>query len=560
MEVNELIEQISEKKIVGKVIKAKVKKNLLYYRIRVPKIADTTYNGLKLSYSAKREQDEEHYVFDLIKVKEKKEQIIFESVIDLESLKLKPLIWFFFAILQIDGKEYEMELVNRDYTNYAKYCSLFFQNSYEYEDGMFVYPFVNSARNIALQYRKRGDYDDIRIKLKERLAVARYLLTFPVLKHKNIFLVFEKYSEMAQDNGYYFFRYCMEHNMEKAMECKIYYVITKDSPDREKLAPYMNNVIDFMSIRYITYALAAKLLVSTDAKAHSYAWRRKGSVLFPFIKRKKLVFLQHGVTAMKQVDFFYGKGKRGECDLFITTSDFEKKIVEDNFGYQPDQIPVTGFARWDVLEDQSEGSRDILVMPTWRSWLEEYTEAAFRESDYYKQYMTLLKNPKFHQMLEKHDVTVKFYLHPKFKDYIGEFASDSDRIEFIAFGTKPLNEIMMKCRMLVTDYSSVSWDMFYQKKPVVFYQFDLNDYLAVHGSYIDMKKDLFGPTADTVEELICHMEDCIKNEFSLTNEQEALHMEYFKYVDDRNSERICKAIEEQLMKGRKKETEDEHAQ
>lgn len=558
MEVNELIDKIGEKKIVGKVVKAKVKRNLLYYRIRVPKLEQAMYKQLKLSYSAKREQDEEQYLFELVKVKENKGQITFESVIDFEALKLKPLIWFFFAVIEIDGKECEMELVNRDYTNYAKYCSLFFQNSYKYEDGMFVYPFVNSARNIALQYRKYGDYDDYRIKLKERLAVARFLLTFPILKHKNIFLVYEKYSEMAQDNGYYFFRYCMEHNMEKAMNCKIYYVITKDSPDREKLMPYKENVIDFMSIRHITYALGARLLVSTDAKAHIYAWRRKGSVLFPFIKRKKLVFLQHGVTAMKQVDFFYGKGKRGECDLFITTSDFEKEIVKANFGYRENQIPITGFARWDVLEDQSEGSRDILIMPTWRSWLEEYTEAAFRESDYYKQYMTLLKNPMFHQMLEKNDVRVKFYLHPKFKDYIGEFASDSDRIEFIAFGTAPLNEIMMKCKMLVTDYSSVSWDMFYQKKPVVFYQFDLEDYLEVHGSYIDMKKELFGPTADSVDELIENMEECIKNQFALTSKQETLHMEYFKYVDDKNSERICKAIEAQILKGNKKETEDEH--
>ena len=39
-----------------------------------------------------------------------------------------------------------------------------------------------------------------------------------------------------------------------------------------------------------------------------------------------------------------------------------------------------------------------------------------------------------------------------FKDKI------SPRVTCIPFGQQPLNELMMRCKLLVTDYSSVCWE------------------------------------------------------------------------------------------------------
>ena len=186
-------------------------------------------------------------------------------------------------------------------------------------------------------------------------------------------------------------------------------------------------------------------------------------------------------------------------------------------------------------------------MPTWRSWLEDFSKEEFQKSDYYKHYANLLKEARLYHLLEKYNLTANFYLHPKFKEYIGSFLTESDRVRIIPFGTEPLNEIMMRCRMLVTDYSSVSWDMFYQKKPVVFYQFDREDYLEVHGSYIDMETQLFGPVAGTVQELLDALEACVENEFALGEKQCEMHQKYFEYVDNQNSQRICQAIQRELL-------------
>lgn len=112
-------------------------------------------------------------------------------------------------------------------------------------------------------------------------------------------------------------------------------------------------------------------------------------------------------------------------------------------------------------------------MPTWRSWLEEKSAEEFKASDYYKNYMKLLQSQKLARILKENDVKLIFYIHPKFKDYLSEFNVSGDNIELIPFGTEPLNEIMKKCSMLITDYSSVCWDVCYLDKPVLFYQFDL---------------------------------------------------------------------------------------
>lgn len=259
---------------------------------------------------------------------------------------------------------------------------------------------------------------------------------------------------------------------------------------------------------------------------------------------KKLVFLQHGVTALKKVDFLYGKGKNGDCNLFVVTSDYEKDIVSEHFGYKDKEIAVAGFARWDVLNDKSEGSNEILLMPTWRNWLEEVGDDIFKQSDYYQNYMKLLTSDKLTNLLEQYDLKLNFYLHPKFRDYIKDFHIDSERIRLIPFGEEPLNELMMKCRLLITDYSSVCWDVYYQGKPVIFYQFDLDDYYQLHGSYLNMRKDLFGPQVEELDALFTEFEKAVKEGFVLEPQYEKLRNSYFKYIDDNNSKRICEAIVE----------------
>ena len=493
-------------------------------------------------FRSKLQEERCGYNFEIKTVKIKKDLQYVDACLDLKNVDLKSLYWDVVVMFvnPETGEGFEAAVFMT--RAYRLFTSFLYRGSYKTGNGFFLYPYNTSSKKLAFQFREEGEYDHLGFRVKELTAFAAYYLLKPYWDSRHIQLVYEKFCMMAQDNGYYFFKYCMDHEEEKRQKNHIYYVITKDAPDRKKLDAYQSHLVDFMSIRHMIYMIAAELLVSTDTRNHLYAMRQRGSILKRYLRKKPLVFLQHGVTALKKVDFFYGKGKSGSCNLFVVTSDFEKKIVKDYFGYAEDEIVNSGFARWDVLEDKSEGLREILIMPTWRAWLENVTLEEFKESDYFHNYMALLNSPRFHCFLEKNDLLANFYLHSKFREFIQDFSVESDRIRLIVFGEEPANELMMRCKMLVTDYSSVCWDVFYLDKPVVFFQFDRDKYMEAHGSYLDMDRELFGDCAQDVDGLLTYMERCADDHFVVRPEYEKMQKSFYKYFDDQNSRRICDAI------------------
>lgn len=534
-------ENYAQQVLMGKVLKISIDKDTFRIKIRYPK-TKYKFKKLLLKYRTKKESEKKEYELLVDKVKEKADAFIIEASIDLKSIDFRSLYWDLYFVADESGREVKVSIRNKTIPFKLKYFSLFNNNVYKFGNGMIAFPYITLGDTISFECREMGEYDGIRFKMVERLAIARWLLTYFFLRQQKIMLVFEKYCYMAQDNGFYFFKYCMENNMEEKMGRKIYYVMDKNSPDKKALEPYKKNVLEFMSIRHVTYLLAAKLFVSTDAKIHAYASKKRGSILDRRVRKRKLVFLQHGVTAFKKVHSNYGKGRRGECNLFVVTSDFEKDIILNHFRYKENEVAVTGFARWDVLEDKSNGSREILLMPTWRNWLDDMSDEQFKESNFYHNYMNLLKGQELQEVLEKKDLTLNFYLHPRFKEYFDNFNIDLKRVKFIPFGAQPLNELLMKCRMLITDYSSVAWDVYYQGKPVVFYQFDLDEYNETNGSYIDMEKELFGERVNETGSIMKLIEEYADNDFKLKPQYEVMKDNCFKYIDKDNSKRICEQI------------------
>ena len=399
---------------------------------------------------------------------------------------------------------------------------------------------MTKTNTVALAHREYyPKHDTTLFKMKEKLALNIYKKNKEYFDSKNIYLIYEKYCTAAQDNGYYFFKYCMENNVEEQINGKIYYVIDKKSNEYNNVAKYDDHVLDFTSLKHMIYLLAARMYISTDTKEHSYVYRAKGSILLPYILEKEYLFLQHGVIALKKIDHVYSKGKFGQCKKFVVSSNYERDIVAREFKYDKKDLIVTGLARWDVLEDKSEGKRKIMIVPTWRSWLDDVENDTFVNSNYFKSYMELLNDSRLYKLLEEYDVTADFYIHIKFKDYIHNFDSrDTSRVRLIVFGEQPLNELMMECKLLITDYSSVSWDIYYQKKPVLFYQFDIDDYMFAHGSYIDFETELFGDRAQNLDRLFELLEDYMKSDFELKPKYASIQQGYFKYIDNNNCKRI----------------------
>ena len=502
------------------------------------------FAGGVLRYRGKREEDRTAYPCQIVKESQMNQGNLpirqLTLLLPLKTVKLRGVYWD--AVAQFtDGEGREYPLFLSMAYRYRAYLSYLYRGTFFRNRNIF-YPYNTGSHKLAFQYRRPNRYDTVRYHMKELAAILAYKLTAPFWKKQNIRLVFEKRCLMAQDNGFYFFKYCMDHDEEKRQGARIYYVMKKKAADLENLAPYQDHVIRYGSFRHLLAMQAARLLITTDTRYQVYPVRMRGSFLQRVLRGKDVVFLQHGVTALKMVDFYYGKGGSGGCSLFVTTCERESQIIKEHFGYGDREVACTGFARWDVLEDRSEGSKEILIMPTWRSWLENSSMEDFFKSDYFRNYMALLNSTRFRRMLDNYDLTACFYLHSKFKQFIGGFQALSKRIRMVPFGAEPANELLMHSRLLVTDYSSVCWEMLYLGKPTVFFQFDRPDYLQVHGSYLDMGKELPGECAFTASDLVGLVEEYAARDFSMKEEYGRLQEEYFPLQDDQNSKRICDAI------------------
>lgn len=454
-----------------------------------------------------------------------------------DDMPMKEIYWDVRAVVEKYGAD---QLVKLGYSGFALKQKFYFTNTQcDVGKDHIIFPYFTRKGILNFCYRERSEYDTSAVKRKEFIAYLLYILFGLFLYRKHIWIVYEKFCMLAQDNGYYFFKYCME-NLPEEEKKHIYYIIDKRSPDYQNIKQYGRNVIQFMSIKHMLYIMAMRICIASDSKSHLYAWRTKPSVIKRGINKKKELFLQHGVTALKQVHKLFGKNGTSAMTYFVTTGRVEQEIAVSELQYSEKTAPITGFARWDVLENKEDkNDRFILLMPTWRSWLEEVSDEEFINSDYFKRYSSLMKNPKLDEILKKGNTRLVFYIHPKFAGYIDNFRETvSDRITYIPMGKEPLNELMMKCSMLITDYSSVCWDVYYMDKPVLFYQFDYDMYKVAHGSYINMETDLFGNRSTDEEALLKDIEHFVDNGFVENEKDRATAPMYFEYRDNNNSKRI----------------------
>lgn len=414
--------------------------------------------------------------------------------------------------------------------------------------GMILFPMGGDQHKLILRCRPVSPYDDFYTKLKIFLAFGASKLLRPFLKKKNIWLVYEKYCCTAQENGYYFFKYCMEQL--SAFESRnIYFILDKTSPQWPSMQKYKDHMIPFMSFRHLLYALTAQLYISPDGKSHLFAWKPKPNPISRELNRHDLFFLQHGVLALKRVDHLFGKTGVSPMTYFTTCSKFEQDIVVQNMGYRPEEAPILGLARWDALEDlSSKVPANILVMPTWRDWLEGQNDEFFQNSDYYRHYMSLIHNKELLNLLKAHKITLIFHIHPKLHEFLHNFQADSSLVKLIPFNTVPINRLIMECSMMITDYSSACWDVYYQEKPILFYHFDNALHEQARGSYIDMEHELFGDRCMTEEQLVSCIREYIENGFREKAVYGNMRKKYFAYRDHNNCQRTYDFIAEKYKK------------
>lgn len=388
------------------------------------------------------------------------------------------------------------------------------------------------------------------VKLKDYFAGIQFLLALPLAcllkwKRQHIWLICEDKNE-ARDNGYCFYKYLRKEHPE----VDAVYAINPHSPDYKKVNN-LGEVISYGTFTHWIYYLAAQYNISSQKGGKPNAAICYFLEIYGLWKNKR-IFLQHGITKDDAKWLYYDVTKFSK---FICGAKPEFEYIKDKFGYPKENVVYTGFARFDDWHSANTKTNRVLIMPSWREWLTDNVRSydgnnevgnSFSETCYYKAWNSLLNNQRFIEMIKANGLEVIFYPHRNMQRYLEDFNVDKRYIKMASSKEWNIQELLKTSALMITDYSSVFFDFYYMKKPVIFYQFDIEAFRKYQyaDGWLEYANTPIGEQAVTEESLMELVESAIKNSFQLSPKAEKCHREMFPVYDQKNCQRIFEVIKE----------------
>ena len=141
-------------------------------------------------------------------------------------------------------------------------------------------------------------------------------------------------------------------------------------------------------------------------------------------------------------------------------------------------------------------------------------EDAFWDSDYLRRWSAILGSSEIAEAAARHGRRVVFMPHPNFQALLPQIKLPA-HVAGLSFADNDAQEIYARAALMVTDYSSVAFDVAALERPIVYYQFDRDEVLGgAHLSrkgYFDYTRDGFGPVvineAEAIRAIVAAIED-----------------------------------------------------
>lgn len=390
------------------------------------------------------------------------------------------------------------------------------------------------------------------VKFKDFLACFLFIIALPIswfwkLKHKKLWLVCERADE-ARDNGYWFFKYVIENYPEQ--DCA--YALKRKSVDYEKVNSLGGKIIEFGSLKHWIYYLSAEVNISSQKEGKPNAAVCHLLEIYGLRKNKR-VYLKHGIVKDDLKWHYYDVTKMW---LYICSAEREMEYCREKFGYPKESIVLTGLCRFDNLDKELTEKNTIFIMPTSREWLarpiKEYKKyddiESFENTEYFNAWKSILENDVFNKWIEKYGLKVIFFLHPNMQKYAKYFIGLKTKAEILCSNDIDLQYMLKKAGLLITDYSSVFFDFAYMKKPLLYYQFDIDKFREGHyqQGYFSYEKDGFGCVCESSDALVDNFCELVSNNLIMPQKYLAKVESFFGFNDKKNCERTYLAIKDRL--------------
>ncbi|EFB5366653.1 glycosyltransferase [Campylobacter coli] len=357
------------------------------------------------------------------------------------------------------------------------------------------------------------------------------------LPKSNIWPLMDKDYE-ADDNAEHLYRYIMQNHPEQ----EIVFALRKESLDWERLEKEGFNLVEFGSLEFERIIKKASKVISSHSDEYLIRY---------ITPRQQFIFLQHGAIKDDLSKWLNSK----KIDLFITSTKAEYDSIANDYNHYKfgkKEVVLTGLARHDALLKNNQcNARQIIIMPTWRANIvgvalgssKRGLQSDFTQSEYFQKWNLLLNSNILQKLCEKYDYTIVLNPHPNIIPYLKDFNIPS--YVKIANHNESLQELFCNSSLMITDYSSVAFEMAYLNKPVIYYQFDHEEFFNSHTyqkGYFDYKKDGFGPVVEDEESLLKELENLLQNDCNPFGIYKDNIDSTFAFKDGKCCERIYKVI------------------
>ena len=476
--------------------------------------------------------------------------IAFEGEIDFSDIRLEKIG----VILIVDKTKISMTNIQYgEFTPISKY-----QRSYYHKDRLLLRPGKNGFRVEKWQAWKSpvleaGFLKELWVKntIGSRKAIP-VRIAYHILqcfKRKRIWLISDR-TLRAGDNGEAFFRYVRKEQHPSDIRC--YFLLHHESFDRKRLE-LLGPVIDMLSMKHKLLYLLSDWNISSHAdpaNAHPFLGHSEG--YRDLLADKRFVFLQHGVTK----DDLSGWLAKSRMNIFgfVTAANAEhRSVLEGSYGYRADQVWLTGFPRFDYLPEEHHQKRLITVMPTWRSYLfqdmdletgEWVVSDKFYNSCFLHFYHDLLNHPRLLDAVQRFRYKLAFFPHPNFQNYLSDFKINNT-VSLLG-KEQSYHEVYEKSSLLVTDYSSAVFDFVYIGKPILYCQFDKDEFFTgehvYRKGYFDYERDGFGEVEYNLEATVDRIIEYMENGCRMKEQYKERVDRFFAYHDRNNCRRVYEKI------------------
>ena len=348
----------------------------------------------------------------------------------------------------------------------------------------------------------------------------------------------------ADDNAEHLYRYISENHPEQ----DIYFALKKNSSDWKRLEQDGFNLLEFGSSAFESKLKDCEKIISSHVDGYITHYFKDNSLL-----DKDYVFLQHGITK----DDLSGWLNTKKIACFVTATNPEYHSIVGNttaYKFGKKEVKLTGFPRYDrLLINNNTESKQILIMPTWRSSIvgtyisgtERTRNPDFMKTNYARHWHGFM-NHTILKELNDQGYQIVFAPHPSIQEYMDEFTVP-DFIKIYSYSEGNIQSVFQNTSILITDYSSIAFDVAYLNKAILYYQFDYDEVFSsgnhtYQKGYFDYNRDGFGAVAYNETELLAALKDLVDNQAKVPDLYQTRINKTFQFRDSNNCERVYQAI------------------